>query len=219
MEPAWPLRVASHEVIPVELDIGWVGKVHLAERADPTQDAGPATLAEDDLSRGIVPGAAPMWRTRTLCGRARGPMVTDPGLDLLGEHDHLVCQSCWRTMEGWLIAPPPVDAEDDALQWVLSAVLETGEALLEGIPGPRFESFRRRARTELKAAIGGSVRTEKIGPTVLWVWSGLVHDAKTPEHWQEELRAAAQRMSDIEDGHPVEPPRWRRHWRDITYPG
>lgn len=82
-----------------------------------------------------------------------------------------------------------------------------------------MESFRRRIRTDLKAAIGGSVRTEKIGPAALWVWSGLVHGAKAPERWQEEMRAAAQRMSDIDDGRVVEPPRWRQHWSDITHPG
>jgi hypothetical protein len=98
---------------------------------------------------------------------------------------------------------------------VLNAVLETGEALIEGVPVPRFESFRRRVRSDLKAAIGGSVRTERIGPTALWVWSGLVQDAKTPERWQEEMRAAAQRMSDIYVGREVEPPRWRQHWDDI----
>lgn len=42
MEQSWPLRVASHEVIPVGLHMGWPGKVHLAERAEPGQDAAPA---------------------------------------------------------------------------------------------------------------------------------------------------------------------------------
>ena len=37
------------------------------------------------------------------------------------------------------------------------------------------------------------MRTEKIGPAALWVWSGLAHDAKTPERWREEMRAAVQR--------------------------
>jgi hypothetical protein len=218
MEQPWPLRVALHEVIPVDLDMGWPGKVHLAERADPGQDAAPAVLNDGDPGPGIAGPAAGAWRARTLCGRARGQMVTDPDLDLLGEHARSVCRACWRILEGWLTALPPVDGEEDALRWVVNAVLETGEALIEGVPVPRFESFRRQVRTDLKAAIGGSVRTERIGPAALWVWSRLVHDAKTPERWQEDLRAAAQRMSDIHAGRAVEPPRWRRHWSDITHP-
>jgi hypothetical protein len=142
--------------------------------------------------------------------------VTSPDLDLLGEHRRLVCRSCWRVAEGWLSAPPPAAGEDDVVRWVVETVLEFGEAMLQEAPAPRLESVRRRVRSELKAAIGGSVRTERIGDEGLWVWSGLVNDAKTPERWQHEMRAAVDRMSALDAGQPVEPVRWRRRWTDIT---
>jgi hypothetical protein len=90
--------------------------------------------------------------------------------------------------------------------------------LIEGVPIPRIESLRRRVRSELKAAVGGSVRTAKIGPTTLWVWSGIVNDAKTPERWEAEMRAAMERVSAVQNGQEVEPPRWRRHWSAIAKP-
>ena len=46
--------------------------------------------------------------------------------------------------------------------------------------------------------------------------SGLVNDAKTQERWQEEMRAAVERMAALANGQVVEPVRWRRHWSDIT---
>ena len=88
--------------------------------------------------------------------------------------------------------------------------------MVEGVPVPRLESIRRRVRSELKAAIGGTVHTRVIGLDALWVHSGLVLDAKTPEQWQREMRAAAERMWAIESHQPVGAPRWRRHWDDIT---
>jgi hypothetical protein len=221
---SWPLRVAAHELIPVDLDGAWTNKVHLAERVLSDEAAAAATV--DDASDGhsqamtealaVEAGWEPVWRTRTLCGRARGLMVTDPALDLLGEHRGLVCQACWRIVEGWLSPPSPAAGEDDVVRWVVGTVLETGEAMVEGVPVPRLESLRRRVRSELKAAIGGSVRTTKIGQCGLWVWSGVVNDAKTEERRQEEMRAAVKRMTALEDGQPVEPVRWRRHWSDIT---
>jgi hypothetical protein len=48
------------------------------------------------------------------------------------------------------------------------------------------------------------------------VRSGLVIDAKTPEQWQRELRAAAQRMWTFESHLPVGAPPWGRRWDDIT---
>jgi hypothetical protein len=142
--------------------------------------------------------------------------VTNPDLDLLGEHRRLVCGSCWRVAEGWLSAPPPAAGEDDVVRWVVETVLEFGEAMLQEAPAPRLESVRRRVRSELKAAIGGSVRTERIGDEALWVRSGLVNDTKTPERWQHEMRGAVDRMSALDAGQPVEPVRWRRRWTDIT---
>ena len=106
--------------------------------------------------------------------------------------------------------------ESAVLRWIVAAVLETGEAMVEGVPVPRLESFRRRVRSELKSIIRGSVHTHVIGLNALLVRSGLVIDAKTPEQWQKELHAAAERMWAIEAGEPVDTPRWRRRWEDIT---
>ena len=56
----------------------------------------------------------------------------------------------------------------------------------------------------------------KIGQSALWVWSGIVNDAKTPERLQEEMRVAAERMWALDDAQPVEPARWRRTWSEIV---
>jgi hypothetical protein len=211
------MRVSSHEVIPVSLDSWWPAKVHLAERGQPGQDTSPAVLEGDTRWWVVSDLAEPVWRTLTLCGRARAEMVADADdLDLLGSPEKWMCRSCWRIVEGWLAAPPPVEAEDAVLRWVINTVLETGEALIEGVPVPRLQAFRRRVRSELKAMIGGSVQTSRIEPAALWVRSGLVQDAKTPERWQEEMHAAVRRMEDLEAGRSVEPARWRRHWQEIA---
>lgn len=220
----WPLQVASHDVIPVELEEGWTGTVHLAERARPGELAGSAGLAEfRNPSRPPFAGGAgadplkePAWGPVTLCGRDRGPMVADLELDIFGFHRGLVCRACWRRVERWLVPPAPADGEDEVVAWAVETVLEFGEALVEEVPVPRLESFRRRVRSQLKAAIGGAVRTQKLGDDAVWVWSALVHDAKTPERWQQELRAAADRMDSLVTGQPVPPARWRGRWSDIA---
>ena len=212
--PQWPLWVGSHEVVPVELPGGWAGTVHLAENprvSDPATAPwghGPGASSR----RPMAPGPA----LSTFCGRPYVAVVTEPGLDLLGEDVDRLCGSCWRSVERWLSPPPAADGEDEVVRWIMSVVLETGEAMVEGVPVPRLESIRRRARSELKAAIGGSVQTRVFGRSALWVHSGLVTDSKTPERWQREMRAAADRMSAIEAGQPVDPPRWRRRWDEIT---
>jgi hypothetical protein len=86
------------------------------------------------------------------------------------------------------------------VRWVDHAVLEVGEALSEGVPVPRLEALRRRIRSELKATIGGSLQTSRIGPATLSVRSGLVQDAKPPERWQEEMPAGVQRVEDVKAG-------------------
>jgi hypothetical protein len=143
-------------------------------------------------------------------------IVTEPGMDLLGDDASLVCKSCWRSVERWLSPPPVAEGEDDVVRWIAAVVLETGEALVEGVPVPRLESIRRRVRSELKAAIGGPVQTRVFGRHALWVRSGLVVDAKTRGQWQREMRTAAERMWAIEAGEPVDAPRWRRRWDEIT---
>jgi hypothetical protein len=176
---SWPLQVGSCELIPVDLDQAWTNKVHLAQRALPGEEAASAALDDPDDAnlhearddRAVASRRAPLWRTRTLCGRPRGSMIADRSLDLLGEHRGLLCQSCWRTVEGWLSPPPAAAGEDDVVHWVVATVLEIGEAMVEGVAVPRLESLRRRVRSELKAAIGGSVRTSKIGHDSLWVSS------------------------------------------------
>jgi hypothetical protein len=224
VEGSWPLRVASHGVAPVELDLAWAGKVHLAERAAPGHGAAGAKLKDgaDGASQETGSPATPVdwtttaWQSRTLCGRTRGALVDEGSLDLLGEDRGLLCRGCWRTVEGWLTPPPATAGEDDVVAWVLSAVLETGEALLEGVPVPRLEWLRRRTRSELKATLDGSVRTTKVGEGGLWVWSGLVNGAKTPEAWQDEMRAAVDRMEALDAGQAVAPARSRKHWSEIT---
>ena len=213
------MRVISHEVIPVSLDTCWPSTVHLAERAQPGQDAAPA-VPHGDARSSVSDLSAPAWRTQTLCGRPRGEIVADADdLDLLSSPEQWMCSSCWRIVEGWLAAPPPVKGEDAVVRWVVNAVLEVGEALIEGVPVPRLEALRRRIRSELKATIGGSVQTSRVGPAALWVRSGLVQDAKTPERWQEEMIAGVQRVDDVNAGRSVEPTRWRGHWREITESG
>ncbi len=170
----------------------------------------PERVGRSNLSR---PGAE--WQTRTLCGRPYVRIVTEPGLDLLGDARR-VCKSCWRIVDRWLSPPPVAEGEADVLRWIVAAVLEIGEAMVEGLPVPRLGSIRKRVRSELKSTIGGSVHTHVIGVNALLVRSGLVIDARTPEEWQKELHAAAERMWAIEAGEPVDAPRWRRRWEDIT---
>jgi hypothetical protein len=195
--------------------------VHLAERASPGEEVAGATF-DDGGSQETGWPATPVdwtttaWQSRTLCGRTRGALVDEGSLDLLGEDRGLLCRGCWRTVEGWLTPPPATAGEDDVVAWVLSAVLETGEALLEGVPVPRLEWLRRRTRSELKATLDGSVRTTKVGEGGLWVWSGLVNGAKTPEAWQDEMRAAVDRMEALDAGQAVAPARSRKHWSEIT---
>ena len=109
------------------------------------------------------PGAE--WPTRTLCGRPYVRIVTETGLDLLGDDVRRVCKSCWHIVERWLSPPPVAEGEADVLRWIVAAVLEIGEAMVEGVPVPRLESIRRRVRSELKSTIGGSVHTHVIGAT------------------------------------------------------
>jgi hypothetical protein len=45
-----------------------------------------------------------------------------------------MCASCWRILESWLAAPPPIASEDAGVRWAVKAVLEVGEALIEGVP-------------------------------------------------------------------------------------
>lgn len=214
------MPVSSHVVIPVSVDTSWPSKVHLAERAQPGQDAAPAVLPGHTRWSKVSDLSAPTWRIQTLCGRPRAEIVPDADdVDLLSSPEQWMCSSCWRIVEGWLAAPPPVEGEDAVLRWVVNAVLEVGEALIEGVPVPRREAFRRRIRSELKATIGGSVQTSRVGPAALWVRSGLVQDAKTPERWHEEMRAGVQRVDDVKAGRPVEQPRWRGHWRVIIEAG
>ncbi|MDA8310711.1 MAG: hypothetical protein M0Z46_08870 [Actinomycetota bacterium] len=142
--------------------------------------------------------------------------MTEPGADLLGDDAGRMCKSCWRSVERWLTPPPPTSGEDDVVRWLTTAVLESGEAMVQGVPMLRLEPIRRRARAALKAAIGGSVNTHVIGRDSLWVRSGVVIDAKTPAQCQHDLRDAMERMWAIESHQPVAAPRWRRHWDDIS---
>jgi hypothetical protein len=204
----------------VELDMTWGHTtVHLAESEAPTRHQIAAWRAHEERLPEDAPAEAArvvVWSARTLCGRARGAVLDDPEFDLLGEHRGLVCRSCWRTVERWLSPPPLAPGEDEVVHWLVETALAVGEAMVEGVPAPRLEAVRRRARSALKAAVGGSVRTEAIGGHAVWVRSALVIYAKTPERVQEELHTAMERIWAIEDGLPVGSPSWRRRWVDIT---
>jgi hypothetical protein len=103
--------------------------------------------------------------------------------------------------------------------WLLRTVLQFGEAMLEGVPVPRMQALRARVRSDIKAAVGGSVTTRTVGPTTLWVSSGLVNGAKTPERWQAEMRAGMERMEAAGRGEVLAPAAWRRHWSEVTEAG
>jgi hypothetical protein len=138
-------------------------------------------------------------------------------LNLFGGPAERVCRSCWRIVEVWLTAPPPAEGDDEVAHWVANAGVEDRPGVDRGgASAPCEGALRRRARSEIKAAIGGSVRTALVGRGALWVRSGLEQDAKTPEHRQDELRSAVERRWNLEAGHPVEPARWPRHRRDIS---
>jgi hypothetical protein len=143
-------------------------------------------------------------------------IVAEPGLDLLGDDAARMCKSCWRSVERWLSPPPAAEGEEEVIRWVTALVLEIGEAMIEGVPLPRLESIRRRVRSELKTAIGGTVQTRVIGRDALWVHSPLVVDAKTLEQLQREMHAVVARMWTTEADQPVAAPRWRRHWNQVT---
>ena len=210
----WPLQVGSHEVVPVGLPGGWAGTVHLAKQSRGSDLASTTSRSDTDAGPSQLAAATPA--NNTLCGRPYVAIVTEPGVDLLGSDAGRMRKSCWRSVERWLSPPPAADGEDEVVRWITTAVLELGEAMVEGVPVPRLESIRRRVRSGLKAAIGGTVHTHVIGLDALWVRSGLVIDAKTPEQWQRDMRAAVERMWAIESHQPVGAPRWRRHWDDIT---
>lgn len=213
MAQSWPLQVGSHEVVPVELSGGLAGTVHLAEHSRGSELVSSTAQPATGASARLVAAAS---ANNTLCGRPYVAIVTEPGLDLLGEDASQMCRSCWRSVERWLSPPLAADGEDEVVRWITTTVLEIGEAMVEEVPVPRLEPIRQRVRSDLKAAIGGTVRTHVIGRDALWVRSGLVLDAKTPEQWQKEMRAALERMWAIESHQPVGAPRWRRHWDDIT---
>ena len=214
MAQSWPLEVGSHEVVPVALPRGWARTVHLTEHSWGGDLASATPEFVTDAGSPRLVEAAPA--RKTLCGRPYVAIVTEPGVDLLGDDAGRMCKSCWRSVERWLSPPPAAVGEDEVIRWLTTAVLEIGEAMVQGVPVPRLEAIRRRVRKELKAAIGGSVNTHVIGRNALWVRSGLVIDAKTPEQWQRELHAAMEEMWAIEVHQPVDAPRWRRHWDDIV---
>ena len=222
MALAWPLRVGHHEVVPVEID-AWTDKFHLVQRrpGDETLTSEGGPDGGSSVASGLWLGNHDqlVWELRTLCGRAAGRVSDGDGLDLLGADQRRLCQSCWRAVEGWLRTPGPGSGESEAVAWAVATVLEIGEALIDGVPIPRFEPIRRAIRAELKAAVGGSVRTAKIGPASLWVWSGLVNEARTPEARAEEMQAAVERMSMLDQGDPVPPARWRGDWNEIIARG
>ena len=156
------------------------------------------------------------WHERALCGRRWSVIGLPDGIDPLGAQRHRLCQSCWVIVEGWLSPPPPAAGEDSVAAWLLTTVLRVGEALVEEVPVPRMEALRRRIRAEVKAAVGGSVSTRAISPSTLWVSSGLVNGAKTPERWAADIQAGLERLQSFQDGEDVPPASWRGRWSEIA---
>src|ERR1700730_82411 len=120
---SWPLQVGSHAVIPVEIDAG-TDKFHLVERRNPSDDAESVVLVDPDDDRAaarpdrlVGDQRRSLWQTRTVCGSRRGQLAVDGGgLDLFGKDRGRLCQSCWRTVEGWLSAPPPSTGEGEVIR-------------------------------------------------------------------------------------------------------
>ena len=138
MALAWPLRVGSHEVVPVEVEAG-TDKFHLVQRRPGEETPGAGGHEPDDRSP-MTPDPwlkgdhDRVWEPRTLCGRPAGLVSDGDGLDLLGADQRRLCQSCWRAVEGWLRAPGPARGESEAIAWAVATVLEIGEAMIDGVP-------------------------------------------------------------------------------------
>ncbi len=165
MTQSWPLQVRSHEVVPVELPRGWARTVHLAEHSMGGDLASATTQSVTDAGPPRLVRAT--RENKTLCGRPYVAIVTEPGLDLLGDDAGRMCKSCWRSVERWLSPPHPSDGQTEVVRWLTTAGLETGEAMVEGVPVPCMGSIRRRVRAGLKVAIGGSLHTHVIGHDAL----------------------------------------------------
>jgi hypothetical protein len=139
-EGRWPLVVGPARLIPVGRtadDDG--GRLHLAREGPGTEVAGVAVV--------------------TLCGRHATSLGVGVDLDVLGADRDRLCRSCWRVVEGWLQPPTAADGEDEVLAWLVETVLRGGSAMIDDVPFGRVRPLRQRAARQIKAAIGGTVRT------------------------------------------------------------
>jgi hypothetical protein len=59
--------------------------------------------------------------------------------------------------------------------------------MIDDIPFGRVRPLRHRVAHQIKAAIGGTVRTALVSPTTIIVYSSLVIDAKTEDQRHQEL--------------------------------
>lgn len=90
--------------------------------------------------------------------------------------------------------------------------------MIDDVPFGRVRPLRQRAARQIKAAIGGTVRTAMISPTTILVYSALVIDAKTEDQQHQEMRDARLRLWASEEGPPLAQPDWRRRWSQIVPP-
>jgi hypothetical protein len=190
-EGRWPLVVGPARLIPTggtADDDG--GRLHLAREGPGTEVAGVAVV--------------------TLCGRPATSLGVGVDLDVLGADRERLCRSCWRVVEGWLAPPKAADADDEVLVWLVETVLRGGSAMIDDVPFGRDRPLRQQAARQIKAAIGGTVRTALVSPTTILVYSALVIDAKTEDQQHQEMRDAMLRLWDSEEGRPLDHPDRRR---------
>lgn len=65
--------------------------------------------------------------------------------------------------------------------WLVATVLRGGSAMIDDVPFGRVRPLRQRVARQIKAAVGGTVRTSLVSPTTILVYSASVIDAKTED--------------------------------------
>ncbi len=86
-----------------------------------------------------------------------------------------------RVGESWrgCLEPPAVaDGEDEVVAWLVETVLGGGSAVIDDVAFGRVRPLRQRVARQIKAAVGGRVRTSLVSATTLLAYSSLVIDAR-----------------------------------------
>jgi hypothetical protein len=78
------------------------------------------------------------------------------------------------------------------------------------------DQLRQRVARQIKATIGGTVRTALVSPTTIIAYSALVIDAKTEDQQHQDLQDAMLRRDANAEGHRLGQPDWRRRWSQIV---